>query len=191
MPELLNDVPQANQTLGITQPLIRTNFSNIDAAFQVDHIGYTLSGQGKHVQVTFPVQTTTTITGPDIGLVSLLNANTTQNELNFKSQAGVLTPFTASSKADPGWSYLPSGLLIKWGRTSVGSAGSNINITAAQGPTYNAAAGSVYSVLLSFAGGITGNFVSVNTYGLIGQGNTFTVNANGVVGFTYLMIGNT
>lgn len=116
MPELLNDVPQANQTLGTTQPLIRTNFSNIDAAFQVDHIGYTLPGQGKHAKVTFPVQgSAPVITIPDVALVSLLNAYTTHNELNFINDAGGIVAFTASDKNINGWTYLPSGILLKWG----------------------------------------------------------------------------
>jgi hypothetical protein len=121
----LNDVPQANQTLGVTQPLIRTNFSTIDTAFAVDHVDYNLSNQGKHNQVTFPVQS---LTPPFLANEFLLynKQSTFSKELFVHKLIGYGSgtteiPFTEStlSVTAPapgagagGWTKLPSGMII-------------------------------------------------------------------------------
>lgn len=125
------NIPQANQTLAITQPLILNNFNAINTAFAVDHVNFNDPGQGKHNKITFPVQAVVPVfAAGDLGLFSFLNATTTKNELNVykANNAGyVNVPFTASilSNSAPiqngsGWSYLPSGLIIQWGTVSVG-----------------------------------------------------------------------
>lgn len=68
---------------------------------------------------------TPAIAAADTGLYTRNNATTTQNEMYIQKRtnaADVQIPMTASSisNAAPvvnmvGWSYLPSGLLIKWG----------------------------------------------------------------------------
>lgn len=125
------NIPQANQTLSITQPLILNNFNAINTAFAVDHVNFNDAGQGKHNKITFPVQVLPIVIAVgDLALYSLLNATTTKNELNVykANNAGyVNVPFTASilSNSAPiqdgdGWSYLPSGLIIQWGNFTTG-----------------------------------------------------------------------
>jgi len=117
----LTDVPLSSQTLAETQPTIRSNFATINTAFSVDHVPYVDGGQGKHKKVTFPDNTdvipnvageltlfnkTTTLTGiPDVWMQRGSVALGTKNPI----------PITGSLQATNGWSYLPSGLLIKWG----------------------------------------------------------------------------
>src|ERR1700679_1659240 len=113
--QYLNNVPQASQSLGQTQVPIQANFTTIDAAFQQDHVPYTLSGQGKHNQVTFPVQSPApSFLSGEVGLYNLLGI--TQNELwiNKNNQSGVVNfPMTQSSLSNTtptagqgGWTYL-------------------------------------------------------------------------------------
>lgn len=128
------NVPQANQTLAITQPLILNNFNAINTAFAVDHVNFNDPGQGKHNKITFPVQAVVPVfAAGDLGLFSFIGSNsfiaTTKNELNvYKANNGsyVNIPFTASILSDftptngsAGWSYLPSGLIIRWGKATI------------------------------------------------------------------------
>lgn len=116
----LNNVPNPGQTLVVTRNPINQNFSTINAAFLVDHVEYNLSGQGKHNKVTFPNQLAApTFTNPEIGLYNFVSPVTTINELFIRNSSGVTTPITASAQTANGWSYLPSGLLIKWGSAAV------------------------------------------------------------------------
>ncbi len=133
----LNNVPLNGQSLAYTKPLVNANFSTIDTTFSVDHVAYNTSGGGKHNKVTFPVQgSAPAFAAGDNGLYSFLYATTAKNEEFIHKQTFAGTsdiPFTASilSTATPalntgGWSYLPSGLLLKFGN---GSANGSTNFT--------------------------------------------------------------
>lgn len=139
----LNDVPLASQTLGITQPLMRTNFSNIGSAFTVDHVDYAISGAGQHKYVTFPVQSAMPVViaaGTNV-LANIAFAGTAKNEIFVHKQNSVTTadiPMTASilgttvvtnTITNNVWGYLPSGLIVASGfATGTGSTPVNINI---------------------------------------------------------------
>lgn len=129
--KMLNSVPQAPQSLGQTQPLIQTNFSVIDAAFSINHVQYNdgSGNQGKHNLVDFPVQSVApTFAATDTGLFNKVPAApfplTTKQETFIHTQhfSGAQDiPMTASilSTSTPtvfssGWTYLPSGLILKW-----------------------------------------------------------------------------
>lgn len=130
---LNTNMPQATQSLAVTQPLILSNFGAINTAFAVDHINFNDPGQGKHNKITFPVQVLPIVINVgDLALYSLLNTTTAKHELNVykANNAGyVNVPFTASvlSNSLPvqngaGWSYLPSGLIIQWGNAIAASS---------------------------------------------------------------------
>ena len=135
----LNDVPDSTQTLATTQPLIKTNFQTIDAAFQIDHVAYVGADQGKHNQVTLPAHVgTVPATGvaqatelylfnqnaapssvPDIWLKRGTNATAYPTSYPITGTKTVLTK---------SWSYLPSGIILQWGNDSV-NANSTISVT--------------------------------------------------------------
>jgi len=130
---MLNNVPQVTQSLGQTQAAINTNFSTIDTAFSINHVQYNdgSGNQGKHKLVDFPVQPSApSLASGDDGLYNLLSTLTSLNELFVHKQTFAGTadiPFTAStlSTSTPtalssGWTYLPSGFILKWG-TGVGT----------------------------------------------------------------------
>lgn len=123
----LNNVPNPGQTLADSRPLINANFAVIDTSFLVDHVDYNVAGQGKHNKVTFPAQVGAPVfAGTDNGLYSLAynNGGNTKVEIfNHKQTLGGTAdiPFTASvlSSTAPannqvGWTYLPSGILLRW-----------------------------------------------------------------------------
>ena len=123
-------IPKATDLLSQSQSDILANFDAINMWVDVDHAGFGSPVEGKHNKVSFPVQPPFPAPPPaflagEIGLYSLLNSLTTKNELYVanSSTPTVRTPMTASllsltpnpgSNVD-GWTYLPSGLLIKWG----------------------------------------------------------------------------
>ena len=128
---MLNNVPLSTQSLAQTQAPINTNFSTIDTAFSINHVQYNdgSGNQGKHNLVEFPVQSTTpTFAATETGLYNKVPAApfvlTTKQETFIHTQqfAGAKDyPMTASilSTSTPaaltaGWTYLPSGLILKW-----------------------------------------------------------------------------
>lgn len=144
----LNDVPLAGQSLGITRVPINQNFSVIDTAFQVDHVDYNTTNQGMHNRVSFPTQSVAPT--PLAGIVQLysqVSAITGQPELVFAHQLGSTAPlaaqiaeFTSAGWSNPGWTRLPSGIMLKW-RSGIGFGGSgsvtiNINATSPVSPPF-------------------------------------------------------
>ncbi len=110
------NIPQPTDQLKNSQPQILANF----AALNPFGNGY----------ADFPLQGATPTFGVgDTGLYTINNANTTQNEMYIhKASNGtfVNVPMTASKMSNnaaaactSGWSYLPSGLLVKWGYSFV------------------------------------------------------------------------
>lgn len=120
----LIDVPLTGQTLNTTRPLIRANFQTIDSAFLVDHVDYNTVGAGKHEKVTFvPNASVKTFAAGEIGLFNDTSALTTRPEIFLQRDAtgvGVLYPMTGYVlSGTQGWTYLPSGILMIWGRNVI------------------------------------------------------------------------
>lgn len=109
------NVPTANQLISQSQPIINANFAALESF-----------GNG-YAEISIQVSAPSFTAGND-GLYVLNNATTTKNEMYIhkQTQAGTTAiPFTASVMSNVatascinGWSYLPSGLLMKWGTTA-------------------------------------------------------------------------
>lgn len=131
----LNNVPLSGQNLQNTRVPINQNFSTIDSTFSIDHVAYNTSGGGKHNKITFPVQALAPVfAAGDDGIYNKLYAGTGLNELFIHQQYSAGTrdiPFTATTGntiagviGGAGYTYLPSGLLVKWGvDTRTGDSG--------------------------------------------------------------------
>ena len=126
----LNLIPMTSQSLDQTQNPILTNFTVIDTAFSVDHAPYNSANEGWHNQVTLPQQVMAPVPSANnniiYSLIPTVSPQTTINEvfIHKQIQGGTADiPFTASilsTNASPGntsdgWTYLPSGILLKWG----------------------------------------------------------------------------
>lgn len=196
----LNNVPLSGQTLSITRVPINQNFSTIDTAFAVDHVDYNIAGQGQHNKVSFPPQNP--VPAPQAGIVQLysqLSAITNQPELVFTHQAGSTAPlaaqiveFTSAGWANPGWTRLPSGILLKWHSginfASLETVTINLNADVPGSPNFT----TVFSVFNSTTCATKYNTI-INIQSIVGTTVTFV--QNGLVrppaGFTmaYLAIG--
>lgn len=116
------NIPQPTDQLDDSQGDILGNFQEIYNLVGVNHVQFgAAAGQGKHTEVTLPVNIAPTPTGlNELNIWSQVSANTNALELAWqRSGAGITTELTAarSTFVDPkhGWSRFPSGLLIKWG----------------------------------------------------------------------------
>jgi hypothetical protein len=190
----LNNTPQSGQTLSDTRVPINQNFSVIDTAFQVDHVDYNISGQGQHNKVSFPTQNP--VPTPQAGIVQLysqVSAITGQPELVFTHQLGSSAPlaariveFTSAGWANPGWTRLPSGILLKWhsgiSMASVSTVTVNLNTDVPGSPNFT----TLYSVFNSTTSvsnyntvvdiqSITGFVVVFGQNGLVNPPSGFTV----------------
>jgi len=196
----LNNVPLAGQTLSTTRVPINQNFSVIDTAFTVDHVDYNIAGQGQHNKVSFPIQNP--VPAPQAGIVQLysqLSSITNQPELVFTHQQGSTAPvaariveFTSAGWANPGWTRLPSGIMMKWHR-GVGFVGStaivNLNTDVPGSPNFT----TVFSVTCTTENPnanynnnigiktIVGTTVTFSQFGIANPGSSVTI--------SYLAIG--
>lgn len=131
----LYNVPLSGQTLNTTRIPIQNNFNTINAAFLVDHVDYGTPGQGKHNKITFPsLGAVPTFLASEIGLFNQTAAPTGRNDIWMSR--GNVPPYPAAGAAFPitgyntvgagqtnGWTYLPSGLKIVWGNSTIPSNG--------------------------------------------------------------------
>jgi hypothetical protein len=135
-----NSIPQPTDRIADSQAPILANFAAIDTVVSINHVTFDdpSGDQGKHKWVSLPVQGATPPAGAfaagEVGMYSFLNPTTSKNELyiNKTNQATITQiPATASflsltsspANDSDGWTYLPSGLLVKWGNSNVNGNG--------------------------------------------------------------------
>jgi len=190
-------IPTPTDQLNISQNDLLLNFGAISDLIDVDHVDFASADAGKHAKITFPPQNPTPVFGPtDIGLYAFLYPTTNTNELYFNSIAGLDTPFTAgilSTNAAPGnnvpgWTWLPSGVLLKWGNsTATGSTTVNFPV-AANIPVFT----NVMSVIITTTGAGTDIFAQLTSFtatGVVVYGSQRTAVAAAATTFQYLAIG--
>lgn len=160
------NVPQGTQKISATQSPINANFQAINELVNIDHLTFNTGAEiGKHKKTTFPAQAAApAFLAGEEGLYNLSYtppASAAKNELYVHKQtlAGTADiPFTASvlSNTAPtdgmqGWSYLPSGLLIKW--TGVAGTGLTTFTFPAAAPTFT----KIFAIYLTPYNGSTGD----------------------------------
>lgn len=166
------NIPDATDRPSDSQSLIQANFNSLDTAFAVNHEALNSANEGKHKYISFPVQVTSPLTPPfvsgEVGMYSFLNAATAQNELyisKLNQATDTQIPFTASTLSvtsapaanTSGWTYLPSGLLMKWGYAN-GTGITNV--------LYDATVpfGAVFSVVVTPTSGTGSSNIKVNVH---------------------------
>lgn len=194
-----NDTPLATNPINQTQGPIRTNFSTLETTINVNHVDFASADFGKHKWVTFTQQAQATAqaanTYPDLAIYNAQYITSGQNELWFRNSTNVIpdVPFTAAEySATTGWTWLPSGIVLKWGVTGEiggGNAAGNVTVNATQGPSIPSA--QILSVQIT-AFGVAN--IARNAYfgGVTGVANSFVVRSSTGIpnpGANYLLIG--
>lgn len=142
------NIPQPSDPLYISQGDLLNNFQAIQTLIDVNHVDFSQgANQGKHFFIEFPVQSTPpTTVANEVGLYCQNSSLTSQPELVYERQEGSTVPspvltnieFTSAGWANPGWTRLPSGILLKWytGVTFVSST-VTVNLNSSN-PTFTA-----------------------------------------------------
>ncbi len=124
-------VPAATQRIDQSQSIIQANFAAL------------VSFGNGYAELSNQISAPTFSAGND-GLYTKSFATTSTNEMYIHIQrpaaATIDVPFTASkmsntayASSDNGWTYLPSGLLMKWGSVNATSASVSVDVAATSG----------------------------------------------------------
>lgn len=119
-----NNTPQSTDQISQTQPLIQQNFASIQTLLLQNHGDFTTAVAGQHNYVQMPVQAVApAVTAGEVGLYNLLNVGV--NEMFVRKSNGTSIPMTKSDLNLPGYTYLPSGIIIQWGLNTGGATALN------------------------------------------------------------------
>lgn len=177
------NIPQPTDLLSQSQSDILDNFQALQTLIDVNHVDFASADQGKHKWCSFPVQGGSPGTlATEVAVFSRVSTLTTNNELCIEYQSnGTVVEMTSMSATNNGWSFLPSGILLKWGTATAAGAGSQTLTypVAATIPVYGV---DVFIVLLTPTSNITGYITAKTT-------TTFTYTASAAGSFYYLAIG--
>lgn len=140
------NIPAATDTLNVSQVDIQGNFQELYVDFGRNHVnfdGLVVADRGKHSFVTYPslgnapANEPAVIGATEMGMYNLVNATTGLNEIYIRRGAAATGyPLTAKSlAATRGFTYLPSGLVLKFGfgTAAGGVLAVNLNLT---GPAF-------------------------------------------------------
>lgn len=126
-------IPQSTDLISQSQSQILTNFSQANTAFSVDHTAFdVVSNQGKHKKVTLVEQSDPVTSANEMALYSKDLAAVTTLYMRKESNGTVIQmsaqdPTIASS----GSTFLPGGIIMKWGNTGVVSDNSVVTFASA------------------------------------------------------------
>ena len=187
-----NNIPLATDRPSDSQPQIRSNFAGIQTLITVDHVNFDLANQGFHNKVTLPVQAVLPVLAINNGFFNFLHPATNKNQTYIHNQLfGAATsdiPMSASilSSAVPaqgasGWTYLPSGIIMRWDTLAVAGGVQTLTLPALAGLV---ALTTIFSVNLTPA--TTG--LSAQLTGITNN-TQFTVNSSGAGSLRILTIG--
>lgn len=202
----LPNIPQPADRLKDSQPQILANFQELETFLEIDHGDFGSADEGFHVRVTLPPNMAGAPTFPAAwnGLYSAPLGLVNQNEVYVHKYTGsgalsAEIPFTASilsttsapAAAAAGWSYLPSGIIMRWGGSNA-TGSTPITLTGAPFPTFTQML-NIQLVVVNAAGADVNQairLVSIDSptqFTVYASARTTTVNAT--VAFQYLIMG--
>lgn len=180
------NIPQPPDIKAISQPQMLNNFIAINNLIAVNHQTFGELNEGKHKFLQMPEQNMAPTTAVnEAGLYAAVGASSGQAELVFKRETPAVNPllpqtvaFTECSvgnnNALPGWTRLPSGLLMQWGG-SVRIANPANPTSVTFGKEFSSFCYSVQLTLVNPGSGNIQNFVnllSFNKTGFVAQAFT-------------------
>lgn len=175
------NIPAATDALRNSQSDIQGNFQSIGTAFEANHGAFNGAIPGQHVVVQMPVNAMAPnpFGATDVGLYNLAAFNGNEELFFHPANGDADYPMTAStlSTSNPaegsdGWSYLSSGLIIKWGTVEVTSPNTSASQTitfpvAGDIPVFTTCIQVMISPLLLDVGGGTSAWSPSVTYGTV------------------------
>lgn len=197
-------IPQDTDQVSVSQGDLLKNFGANQTFVDNNHIDYGNADAGKHFFIQMPVMggaawptvlnPTPTVAATEIALYNANAAPTNVPDIWLKRGVATAYPMTGyvlgGTNAGNGWTYLPSGLLMAWGRSTTGGS-NNVTITYAAQltnfPGFTTA--NAFPQLTRISGaGTSSNFVTLTNY----TQTTFQVYSSAgdnSVQFAWLVIG--
>ena len=128
----VEDIPQSTDKIRNSQPDLLQNTNSVKGIFEENHVAFSSTDAGKHKFLQMPEQTgNPTIAVNEAGLFVKEGTFSAEAELNFRRENnGQVIPFTEASLSQPGWSRLPSGLIMKWDRQTISALDASANFIA-------------------------------------------------------------
>jgi len=199
------NIPQPNQSLNVTQSPIQQNFAEIQTLLNVNHVDFGAIDAGKHKWLTLPTQSSNppiVFETDELALYSFLSPVTAANELYINKQNDidvVQVPMTASiMSTDPapnnnssGWTYLPSGILLKWGNGNANGDTAVVFPVSATIPAFTQVV-SVQVTTFANSAADTDTFVRLSAFTNLGfncYGSARSTTGAAAASFQYLAIG--
>lgn len=143
------NIPLATDEISDSQNDLLNDLQSIDAWVNVNHVGFdSAPNTGKHKLVEMPQQAGPAF-APIAGEVALecLASAYGANAPTLVYLQNALPPIemTSAGLTPSGWSFLPSGLLLKWGSFAIAGLGQlGINLNSAGFPVYGTGIFSAY-----------------------------------------------
>lgn len=129
------NIPQANDLISQSQAQIQTNFSQADTIFDTNHYTFdnsTVANRGKHRFSSYVEQGADPVTAAnEIAIYSKDLAGVSQLYMRRES-AGTVIQMSVGNPVvgNPGSTFLPGGIIMKWGFKNILSTGTAINFVA-------------------------------------------------------------
>ena len=128
------NIPQPTDLISQSQSQIQTNFAQANTAFGIDHTAFdTVANQGKHKKSTYYEQAVDPTTLINEMAVYTKDVSTITQLFVRRASNGTVIQLTAGdpTASNEGQSFLPGGIIIKWGN----------NVTVSNGALYTYATG--------------------------------------------------
>lgn len=112
-----NNIPQATDIIAQSQPQLLSNFGSIMSIIDVNHGDFATAVAGQHKYVQMPVQASPpALLAGEVGLYNFPVSGI--NQMFVRKSDTTSVPMTQASLARPGYTYLPSGIILQWGQVS-------------------------------------------------------------------------
>lgn len=129
------NVPLSGQSLGETRDVIRANFEDINTAFGANHTPLTTDDSGKHLFLQMPEQVSAPSTVGNEGGVYTKEGPSGTTELYFRAESNgaeyqltnVSIGSSANLGANPGYTFLPGGVIMQYGSFVPGASTGTTN----------------------------------------------------------------
>jgi hypothetical protein len=176
-------IPLATDLISVSQGQLLANFQQLNTQFAVDHVAFNTgsgNGDGHHKQTTFNASVSPSA---PTGTQSVLYPQTVGGLIQlFFRNATTTTQLTGASSvvANPGYVFLPGGLIMKWGVGAV--TGSPVAFS----PVFPTAAFAMIVVGTStlYTGGFVVSALSASAY------TVSRTSGSGATGYYYIALGN-
>ena len=191
------NIPQASDLISQSQGQLLTNFSQANTAFGVDHTAFdVVTNQGKHKKSTYVEQAADPATAANEMAIYSKDVSGSTRLFYREESAGTVVQATSAfsqvTSAASGSSFLPGGIIIKWGIFSTGT----LQATGSQGfvSAFPTACYSLTLTPISKAGGTSNNGTLAPITGTVAPGGfdwSFSTGpTSSYLGFYYIAIGN-